>query len=117
MTIEKFDPRQANINVTDKALKHFTRSLANKPNHLIRLSVKESGCTGFAYVLDFVTQAEADDQLISLSEQIKLAVSPMAVEVANGTEIDYVVEGVNGIVKFNNPNVTAECGCGESFAV
>lgn len=117
MSIEHFDPRQADINVTDNALKHFTKSLADMPEHLIRLNVKKSGCSGYAYVLDFVSQAETDDQLINLSEQVRLAVSPAAIELANGTEIDYVVEGINGMIKFNNPNVKAECGCGESFAV
>lgn len=117
MSIESFDPRQPDIQVTEKALKHFSKSLADKPDHLIRLSIKKSGCTGYAYVLDYVPQAQSDDQLIELSNSVQLAVSTKAAEVAKGTEIDYVLEGVNRVVKFNNPNVKAECGCGESFTV
>lgn len=117
MSIETFDPNQANITVTDKALKHFSKKLESSPEQLIRLSIKKSGCTGYAYVLDYVSQAQEDDQLLSLDADVKLAVSSQAAEIAQGTEIDYVLEGVNRVIKFNNPNVIAECGCGESFTV
>ena len=117
MSIESFDPRLPDIQVTAKALKHFSKSLADKPEHLIRLSIKKSGCTGYAYVLDYVPQAQTDDQLIELSSDVQLAVSTKAAQIAKGTEIDYVLEGVNRVIKFNNPNVIAECGCGESFTV
>lgn len=117
MSIESYDPNQPNIQVTDKALKHFTKSLAQRPDHLIRLSIKKSGCTGYAYVLDYVEQAQELDKILSLSPAVRLAVSEKATQIAKGTEIDYVLEGVNRVIKFNNPNVIAECGCGESFTV
>ena len=117
MSIETYDPTKADITVTEKAIKHFSKKLDEKPDQLIRLSIKKSGCTGYAYVLDYVNEAESGDQLLPLTDTVKLAVSHKAAEIANGTEIDYVLEGVNRVIKFNNPNVIAECGCGESFTV
>jgi iron-sulfur cluster assembly accessory protein len=117
MSIETYDPQLVDITVTDKAIKHFSQKLESSPDQLIRLSIKKSGCTGYAYVLDYVSQTEVGDQLLSLNPKVKLAVSGQAAEIAKGTEIDYVLEGVNRVIKFNNPNVIAECGCGESFTV
>jgi len=117
MTTETYDPKKLNITVTDQAIKHFGKKLADNPEKLIRLSIKKSGCTGYAYVLDYVNEPETDDQLLILSDSMKLAISDKAANIANGTQIDYVLEGVNRVIKFNNPNVIAECGCGESFTV
>ncbi|NRA22113.1 MAG: iron-sulfur cluster assembly accessory protein [Oceanospirillaceae bacterium] len=117
MSIETYDPQQVDIKVTEKALKHFSTSLAKTAQQMIRLSIRKSGCTGYAYVLDYVAQPEQDDRILTLSPTVKLAVSTKAAEIARGTEIDYVLEGVNRVIKFNNPNVIAECGCGESFTV
>ncbi len=117
MSIETFDPKKVDITVTDKAIKHFSKKLEDSPDKLIRLSIKKSGCTGYAYVLDYVSKLEDGDQLLTLNSTVRLAVSGKAAEIAKGTEIDYVLEGVNRVIKFNNPNVIAECGCGESFTV
>ena len=64
-----------------------------------------------------VDAAESDDLVLQPAEAITLAVAFDAVEVLRGTEIDMVTEGVNRVIKFNNPNVTGECGCGESFSI
>ena len=117
MSLESFDPKQVDIKVTTKAIKHFAQKLAGNPEQLIRLSIKKSGCTGYAYVLDYVTTPEEGDKLLDLELNVQLAVSTKAAQIARGTEIDYVLEGVNRVIKFNNPNVIAECGCGESFTV
>lgn len=117
MSIETYDPQRVDITVTDKAIKHFSNKLQSSPDQLIRLSIKKSGCTGYAYVLDYVSETQSGDQLLTLNPQVKLAVSDKAAQIAKGTEIDYVLEGVNRVIKFNNPNVIAECGCGESFTV
>lgn len=117
MSIETFDPQQANITVTDKAIKHFSQKLQQSSEQFIRLSIKKSGCTGYAYVLDYVSTPEQGDELLSFDNNVNIAVSDQAAKVAQGTEIDYVLEGVNRVIKFNNPNVIAECGCGESFTV
>ncbi len=117
MSLETFDPKQVNITVTDKAIKHFAKKLEQSAEKLIRLSIKKSGCTGYAYVLDYVSMPQDGDELLSFKDNLNIAVADTVAKFAQGTEIDYVLEGVNRVVKFNNPNVIAECGCGESFTV
>ena len=114
-SVASFDPSQG-ISLTSVAQVYFAKKLTGKNDQLIRLTTKESGCTGFAYVLDLVDQAESNDQVYQF-DTVKFAVSIEAKSLISGTEIDIVQEGVNQIVKFNNPNVVAECGCGESFSV
>lgn len=120
MTVSTFDPTAQAVTVTEKALRFFHRNAEQQgqgDDQMIRLSVKKSGCSGYAYVLDFVDQAQLDDQLINLDESLTLALDQEAVTVLRGTEIDLVTEGLNQTIKFNNPNVVGECGCGESFSV
>ncbi len=120
MTVSTFDPTAQPVTVTDKALRFFHRNAEQQgqsDEQLIRLSVKTSGCSGYAYVLDFVEQAEDKDELIELDATLTLALDPKAVTVLRGTEIDLVTEGLNQTIKFNNPNVVGECGCGESFSI
>ncbi|QGX62520.1 HesB/IscA family protein [Alteromonas mediterranea] len=117
MSVETFVPSTKLITLTDSAVKHFESKLKNKPGQLIRLSTKVSGCTGYAYVLDFADSAQADDEIIEISPLVNVAVAADATDLLRNTEIDYVMEGVNGIIKYNNPNVVDECGCGESFNV
>lgn len=116
MTVASFDPN-APVTLTDAAIKYFTQQLAKKDSQLIRLSTKKSGCTGYAYVLDYAQGSEANDVVLKASETVTLAIAEDAVAQLQGMEIDLSVEGLNKVVKFNNPNVTAECGCGESFSV
>lgn len=114
-SVGSFDPKQG-ISLTAVAQAYFSKKLAGKTNKLIRLSTKESGCTGFAYVLDLVDGRENSDDLYEF-DAVKIAVAADTASLVAGTEIDIVQEGVNEVVKFNNPNVVAECGCGESFSV
>ncbi|MBR7888253.1 iron-sulfur cluster assembly accessory protein [Marinomonas sp. A79] len=115
MTVATFDP-VSSVSLTASAQKYFASKLVKQPGKLIRLSTKESGCTGFAYVLDIVDAALPEDTVLAFGE-INLAVASQSVGMLQGTEIDLVREGVNEVVKFKNPNVVAECGCGESFSV
>jgi len=120
MTVSTFDPTAQAVTVSDKALRFFHRNAKQQGDGqqpMIRLSVKTSGCSGYAYVLDFVDHEEAGDQIIRLDDQLALAVDSEAVSVLRGTEIDLVTEGLNQVIKFNNPNVVGQCGCGESFSV
>lgn len=118
MAVANFDPSAPVISVSPAALKHFENKLAAGGKHkLLRLSTEPSGCSGLAYVLDLVEAPEAEDELVEASEAVKLAVDKKALGILRGTEIDLVVEGVNRVVKFRNPNVVAECGCGESFTI
>ncbi|AWL12710.1 Iron-sulfur cluster assembly 1 like protein, mitochondrial [Saliniradius amylolyticus] len=117
MSVETFTPNQSVVSLTEAAIRHFEGKLNSHPDKIIRLSTKVSGCTGYAYVLDFADTAEEGDTKIAISDKLTLAVEAKAVDLVRNTEIDYVQEGVNGVVKFNNPNVVDECGCGESFNV
>ena len=117
MTVDTFNPQQDVISLTDAALAHFSSALKSRPDALVRLSTKESGCSGFAYELNIVNAAEQGDVVLTPNAEIRFAVASDALQLVKGTEIDMVTEGVNRVVKFNNPNVTAECGCGESFTV
>ena len=68
-------------------------------------------------MLDFADSAQADDEIVEISPLLNVAVAADATDLLRNTEIDYVTEGVNGVIKYNNPNVVDECGCGESFNV
>ena len=82
----------------------------------MRLGVKTSGCSGLAYVLEFVDELDEGDRVFE-DRGVKVIVDEKSLVYLDGTELDYGKEGLNEGFKFNNPNVTDECGCGESFKV
>ncbi|MFJ4547105.1 iron-sulfur cluster assembly protein IscA, partial [Pseudomonas sp. NPDC088885] len=82
----------------------------------IRLGVRTTGCSGLAYVLEFVDEVVAEDQVFE-SHGEKVIIDPKSLAYLDGTELDFVKEGLNEGFKFNNPNVRGECGCGESFNI
>jgi iron-sulfur cluster assembly protein len=82
----------------------------------VRLGVKTSGCSGLAYVLEFVDELGDDDRVFE-DRGVKVIVDKKSLVYLDGTELDYGKEGLNEGFKFNNPNVKDECGCGESFKV
>ncbi|OUR71171.1 ATPase [Marinomonas sp. 42_23_T18] len=115
MTVSSFNPTQA-ISLSEVAKQYFVKKMQNQTDKLIRLTTKVSGCTGFAYVLDLADGPEDEDTVFTFDE-LTIAVSEEALSLVSGTEIDVAQEGLNEVVKFNNPNVVSECGCGESFSV
>ncbi len=105
------------ILLTQSAAQQINQQLEKRGKGLgLRLGVKKSGCSGFAYVLDYVDVLEDVDQIFE-SLGTKIVVSENDLPFLNGIEIDYRKDGLNAAFKFNNPNVKAMCGCGESFAV
>ncbi len=116
MTVETYSAEQA-ISVTSAAAEHFARTLAKNTAAGLRISLKESGCTGFKYVIDEVDAAIEGDQSIHLDNGIMIYVDPKHLAALNGMVIDYVQEGLNKNLVLNNPNVKDICGCGESFSV
>lgn len=82
----------------------------------LRLGVRTSGCSGMAYVLEFVDEVENSD-LVFEAHGVKVVVDPKSLVYIDGTELDFTREGLNEGFRFNNPNVKDECGCGESFNI
>jgi iron-sulfur cluster assembly accessory protein len=116
MTVATFSPNEIELTMTEKAIRHFRRQLQNRNETAIRLWVKESGCSGYMYEMDFVTHGEDDDKIFQFDD-VTLYVSRQALPILQGTEIDFVTEGINSSIQFKNPNAKAMCGCGESFTL
>ena len=105
------------ITLTEVAADRVKAFLENRgKGEGLRLGVKTTGCSGMAYVLEFVDEVEDTDQVFE-SNGVKIIVDPKSLVYIDGTELDYGKEGLNEGFKFNNPNVKDECGCGESFTV
>lgn len=105
------------ITLTEKAANHVRKFLENRGAGAgLRLGVKTSGCSGMAYVLEFADQVESEDQVFE-DHGVKVIVDSKSLLYLDGTELDFVKEGLNEGFKFNNPNVKDACGCGESFNV
>lgn len=117
MSVNTFDPTAALVKVTDSAKAHFAKMLGGDQDKLIRLSTKVSGCSGYAYVLNAVSEKQQNDLEVQLEDGLTMLIAADAAPLVQDTEIDYVKVGINGEIRFNNPNVVSECGCGESFNV
>ncbi|HEX5538989.1 MAG TPA: iron-sulfur cluster assembly protein IscA [Methylophilaceae bacterium] len=105
------------ITLTEPAANRVQKYLANRGKGIgLRLGVKTTGCSGMAYTLEFVDEAQPEDVVFE-SHGIKVLVDPKSLTYIDGTELDFAREGINEGFKFNNPNVKDECGCGESFTV
>jgi len=105
------------ILLTQTAQDHLQQQLSQRPDVIgIRIGVKNSGCNGFAYTLDFAKSLNLSDEVFDF-DTIKIMVDQSHLGFLQGTTLDYVTEGLNATFKFNNPKVKSECGCGESFSV
>lgn len=105
------------VTLTENAANRVQKFLAQRGKGIgLRLGVKTSGCSGLAYTLEFVDEPLPDDLRFE-SHGVAVLVDPKSLTLLDGTELDFVREGLNEGFKFNNPNAKAQCGCGESFAV
>lgn len=105
------------ISLTEAAADHVRRSLEQRgKGQGVRLGIKTTGCSGMGYVLEFVDELQDSDRVFE-SHGLKVVVDEDSLDFLDGTELDFVREGINEGFKFNNPNVRGECGCGESFSV
>ena len=117
MSVQTFVPAP-DITFTPAAIEHLKKRLASEPGRCgVRVAVKPSGCSGYAYVLDTVEVPRASDLTLTLEGNLAVYVDPEALPMISGMEVDYVKEGLNRSIQFRNPNVTGQCGCGESFTV
>jgi len=105
------------ISLTAAAAERVQHFLDNRGSGIgLRLGVKTTGCSGMAYVLEFVDSVNDEDAVFEMTG-IKIIVDPKSLIYLDGTELDYAKEGLNEGFQFNNPNVADTCGCGESFTV
>ena len=117
MSVQTYMPGDVSIRMTAAAEQQARKEIRREAAKGLRLAVKPSGCSGYMYVLDYVHEANSDDKRIPIANDLTLYIDHHSTGIVNGTEIDYVTEGVNSFFKFRNPNATGECGCGESFTV
>jgi iron-sulfur cluster assembly protein len=107
----------ANITLTPAASAHIRNQLNLTQANYLRLGVKESGCNGYMYMLDFLEAPGANDECFDFGENVQICVDAEVMAMVEGTEVDMLTEGLNSALVFKNPNATSYCGCGESFAV
>lgn len=119
MSIEQYDPQQAfKLDISESATRYLSNQLKGQTDKLgIKIGIKKSGCSGFKYDIEFIQQIDVDDEKISVTPELTLFISPDAKPYLQGTRIDFVQEGLNASIQFNNPNAKDLCGCGESFSL
>ena len=105
------------VSVTPKAATQIRKALDKRGSGVgLRVAVKTSGCSGYAYAIEFADAAQPEDLRFE-SEGVQLLVDARSLPMIDGTQLDWVREGLNEGFKFNNPNERDRCGCGESFRV
>lgn len=105
------------IQLTDVAATRVLEFLKGRGKGIgLRLGVKTTGCSGMAYVIEFVDEIQNDDSVFE-SKGVKVVVDAKSLIFIDGTEVDFAKEGLNEGFQFRNPNAKDECGCGESFTV
>jgi iron-sulfur cluster assembly protein len=105
------------VTLTEKAAERVRVFLENRgKGEGLRVGVRTSGCSGMAYVIEYVDEIANEDQVFE-SHGVKIFVDPKSLVYIDGTVLDYTKEGLNEGFQFKNPNVQSECGCGESFNI
>lgn len=105
------------VKLTESAANQIVKQLDRRGKGLgLRLGVKKSGCSGYAYVVDYADELNPEDHVFE-QHGVKVVVRDQDLTFLDGIEVDYTREGINEAFRFRNPNVKASCGCGESFAV
>ncbi len=104
------------ITLTETARARVRHYLDKEGGDALRLGVRRTGCSGWAYTVDIAGTADADDVVFE-DEGVRIVVARESLPLLDGMEVDYVTEGLNHTFRFENPNATDACGCGESFTV
>ncbi len=105
------------VSLSEAAARHVNRYLTKRGKGVgVRLGVKTTGCSGLAYTLEYVDEMSGEDVVFE-EHGVKVLVDPKSMAYIDGTELDYVREGLNEGFRFHNPNERDKCGCGESFRV
>jgi iron-sulfur cluster assembly protein len=105
------------ISLTESAAARVSKYLASREQGVgLRLGVTKTGCSGYSYVINYADAIACGD-IVFEDRGVKIVVDPAALELIDGTEVDFVKNGLNEAFSFKNPNITGECGCGESFNI
>ena len=105
------------IHLTRNAAEHIKRSIAKRGKGLgVRVGVKTTGCSGLAYVIEYVDHLQPEDEVF-VHDDLKIVIDQKSLVYLDGTEMDYVKQGFSEGFEFKNPNEAARCGCGESFTI
>ncbi|HEU4626930.1 MAG TPA: iron-sulfur cluster assembly protein IscA [Steroidobacteraceae bacterium] len=105
------------ISLTESAADRIRTFLAARGHGLgLRLGVRKTGCSGFAYVVNYADGQQPGDVIFE-DRGVRVFVDPESLKLIDGTQVDFVKQGLNEAFRFRNPNVKGECGCGESFSV
>jgi iron-sulfur cluster assembly protein len=105
------------VTMTPAASDRIKSFIENRGKGLgLRLGIKTTGCSGFAYVLEFVDDLNDDDSMFSIND-VNIIIDGKSLVYLDGIELDFIKEGLNEGFKFTNPNAKGACGCGESFNV
>ncbi len=106
-----------NISLTERAASRVRDYLSRNGQAVgLRLGVRKTGCSGWAYTVEYAESVDADDVVVD-ADGVRLIVTAKSMPFLQGARIDYVREGLNEKFSFENPNATSQCGCGESFSV
>ena len=104
------------IQLTDNAAQRVKLFLEKESGLALRLGVRKTGCSGWAYEVSIASELDDDDQVFE-DKGVKIVVDPDSLPYLQGSKIDFTVTGLNRTFQFDNPNATDECGCGESFTI
>ena len=105
------------VSLTESAARQIKKQLEKRGNGVgLKLGVRKSGCSGYAYALDYADELKEGDAVFE-KFGVKVIVRESDLPFVDGIELDYRREGINEAFQFNNPNVKGTCGCGESFSV
>ncbi|CUH41365.1 MULTISPECIES: HesB/IscA family protein [Ruegeria] len=107
-------PGKQAVTMTTKAAEQIARLMATGGHAGLRIGVKKGGCAGMEYTMDYVDEADTNDEVVE-QDGARIMIAPMAQMFLFGTEIDYEVSLLEAGFKFRNPNVVDACGCGESI--
>ena len=117
-TVQTHKPQKANFTFTEAALQHLTKEVEKKKNCIgLRISIKTTGCSGYAYQLDYVEAPIETDHVLHPTENITIYVEVKHLPLINNSTVDYIQSGLNKKLVFDNPNQKGVCGCGESFNI
>ncbi|GAA6207678.1 iron-sulfur cluster assembly accessory protein [Cognatishimia sp. WU-CL00825] len=107
-------PGKQAVSITSKAAAQIVKLMDREGHEGLRIGVKKGGCAGMEYTMEYVDERDPMDEVVE-EGGARVMIAPMAQMFLFGTEIDYEVSLLEAGFKFNNPNVTEACGCGESI--